>query len=196
MSKHRWWLWMLWMLAVVSCIAWWATYRWARAPYQVSHEQKLGAETTKVVKPAKVENTAPKQVYDPSHDRIWTSMVPGEDYIRNSPSKAGTVEFLQRDDLTQITVPAPATGIVSSIKNEKNYTALTLSDEKGKVYHYRFSKVMMKTEQKVTKGEILGSRPGVVRLPVTLIGPGDNPLDPRPFLPPIKELPPDADKPE
>ena len=138
--------------------------------------------------------------YDSSHDRIWTSMEPGETYTRDSPSKPGTLEFLQRHNDTQIAVPAPCAGTVISIGNKKGYTgiytALVFSGEKGKLYHYRFSRVVVKKGQKLAKGETLGFRPGVVRVSVTLIGPDGKPSEGlRSLLPFMRELPSEADKP-
>jgi hypothetical protein len=168
-----------------------------RSPsWQNTFKQEVSkSPATQKVEPPK--QPVPAQPYDPSHDRIWTSVVLGKNYIRDSSSKKGAVEFLQRADDVQITVPAPVAGIVTSIKNNKNYAALTLSDEKGKFYNYRFSKAVVKMGQKVTKGEILGFRPGVARIPVALRDREGHPLPLKPFNfdPPVKKLPPDADKP-
>ncbi len=59
--------------------------------------------------------------------------------------------------------------------------------------------------RKVTKGEILGFRPGVMSFPViSITAPDGKRIDPRPYFqsandvtefPAVKKLPPDADKP-
>ena len=172
---------------------------------KTSKQEVLKSPAVQAAKAEPSKQPVPAQSYNPSYDRIWTSMVPGETYVRDSLSKTGTEEFLQRYDNVQITVPAPAAGIVSFIKNNKNHTALTLSDEKGKLYYYRFSKAAVKIGQKVTKGETLGFRPGVISFPViSITAPDGKRIDPRPYFqsandvtefPAVKKLPPDADKP-
>jgi len=179
------WSWMF--LVFVSFVAIWVFYRFLNERRQLNEDYRKAVESTKV------ESSAP--TYDSSHDLIWTSMVPGKFYLRDSPSKAGGIEYLQRDDRTSIAVPAPAEGSVTSIKTvREDYLAVIFSNKEGKLYYYHLGFRAVEMGQKVAKGDILGYRPGVVRLGVRLTGPDGKPVPLASLLPPVERFPADADK--